>query len=298
MRFGWQLRPESARVEAVEAEGLGYDVAWIDGRGGLSPSVIAASLAADTTGIRVGITEPVGVDNPIQLAEEVAVADLALGGRLSLAVRPVEGTLEHLPEVLDLLLDCFASHPFRHPGPRWPAPANLEQNVFNLEERIRVAPAPAQLELPVWVAGPAGRGCATERGLGFIADAEETVDQLAAEWCEVIAAHPALARRIRRSAFWSPPMDGDQLDIEASVAHLRALQRSIGLDLVIVEADTEHPSRLMAEVSRFVRPRVQLDRLPPGLDDHWAIHEDEDRRRLLNYNQSQPHIDPSGGNHG
>lgn len=298
MRFGWQLQPGSSRDEALEAEALGYDVVWIDGRGGVSPTVIAASLAVDITGIRVGVTEVVGVDHPIELAEEVAVADLALGGRLLLAVRPAGGTVEHLPEVLDLLLDCLASHPFRHPGPRWPAPANLEHNTFNLEQLIRVTPAPAQLELPVWVAGRLGRGCAVERGLGFVADADETLDDLTTEWNDVVGAHPNLARRIRRSTIWSPPMVAGQVDVDASVAQLRALQQSIGLDLVIVDAPTLEAGRLMAEVSRFVRPRVQLDRLPPGLHEHWRAHEADDLARLANHQLSQPHSNPSGGNHG
>jgi hypothetical protein len=302
MRFGWQVQPRSARAETAQAEALGYDMVWIDGRGGVSPTVIAASLAVDATGIRVGVTESVGIDHPIELAEEVAVADLALGGRLSLAVRPIDGTVEHLPEVLDLLLDCLASHPFRHAGPQWPAPANLEQNVFNLEERIRVAPAPAQIELPVWVAGQPGRHFAAERGLGFVADADETLDDLATAWNDVAVAHPTLVRRIRRSAVWSPPMDGDRVDVGESVGQLQALQRSIGLDLVIIDADndtgTKQRGRLMAEVSRFVRPRVQLDALPPGLDEHWQSHETADRLRLSNNQQSQPHSDPSGGNHG
>lgn len=300
MRFGWLVQPESARREAVDAEVLGYDVVWVDASDRVNAAVVAASLAVDTMGIRVGLTESVGVDNPIELAEEVAVADLALGGRVTLAVRPLVGTVEHLPEVLDLLLECFASHPFRHSGTMWPTPANLEENVFNIEERVRVAPAPAQLELPVWVAGRAGRECAAERGLGIVADGDESIDILTSSWNEVVAAHPVLARRIRRSARWTPPMHGERVDVAASVAHLRSLQRAIGLDLVIVDAsaDTECRRQIMAEVSRFVRPRVQLDQLPPGLAEHWAEHEPDDRQRIPDQNRDQQQRDPLGGHHG
>jgi predicted transcriptional regulator len=62
-------------------------------------------------------------------------------------------------------LDALASHPFRHPGPLWPVPANLPENLWSIEERVRVTPSPAQFELPLWVAGWAGRSAAARRGV-------------------------------------------------------------------------------------------------------------------------------------
>ena len=227
--------------------------------------------------MRIGITASVGLDHPIELAEEAAVADLALGGRLVLGVRPVVGADDALPEILELLLECFASHPFRHQGRRWQVPANLDHNVFNLEDLVRVAPAPAQLELPVWVVGPSGRRAAAERGLGVVADADEPTADLARWWAETNAEHPNLVRRIRRSAIWEPPLDDGRVVVDEAVDELRGLQRAIGLDLVIVHhARGSSSDAVMSDVSRFVRPLVQLDRLPPGLEAHWSETHDRD----------------------
>lgn len=274
------LPPAATVATAVAAESLGFDVVWIDDSHPASPTVVAASLAVDTTGIRVGLTASVGTDHPIELAEEVTVADLALGGRLALAVRPVAGAADDLPEILDLLQECFASHPFRHPGPRWPAPANLEQNVFNLEDRIRVTPSPAQLELPLWVAGRFGREAAAERGLGILTDVDESADELAVWWDDLAVRQPAVLRRIRRNATWEPPMRDGRVDVDVAVDHLRTLQRSIGLDLVVACGRGDGSDlAVMADLSRFVRPLVQLDRLPPGLVEHWAAHRELDLER-------------------
>lgn len=276
MRFGWNLSVRGAVEEAIAAERHGFDIVWIDDDD-MSATALAASLAVVTNGLRIGITASVGLDHPIELAEEAAVADLALGGRLILGIRPVAGAEDAVAEVLDLLLECFASHPFRHRGERWAVPANLEQNVFNLEDLVRVAPAPAQLELPVWVVGVAGRRAAAERGLGIVTDAEEAPADLAAWWSETTVEHPHLVRRIRRSAIWEPPVERGRVVVDDAVDQLRHLQRAIGLDVVIVSHEREPSSdAVMSDVSRFVRPLVQLDRLPPGLEAHWSETHDRE----------------------
>lgn len=280
MRFAWLLPPEpGAAVDAATAaEDLGYDAVWIDGADAASttiePAPLAARLAATTSGVRVGVTAVVGRNHPIELAEQMAVADLALGGRLVLSVRSEPGTGNRLAEALDLMLDCFASHPFRHAGPTWPAPANRPENTFNLEQRIRVTPAPAQFELPVWVAGVEGRAAATERALGILADTTEDVEDVATWWEATRSEHPSLARRIRRATRWTPPTDGIGLHTEVAVKELRVWQRRVDLDLVVVDAvavpDLAMVSQLMADIAHHVRPRVQLDRYPPGLEAHWT----------------------------
>jgi len=276
MRFGWKLAVEGAVEDATAAERHGYDVVWIDDDD-VSATALAASLAVVTNGLRIGVTATVGLDHPIELAEEAAVADLALGGRLILGIRPAAGAEDAVAEVLDLLLECFASHPFRHRGQRWTVPASLEQNVFNLEDLVRVAPAPAQLELPVWVVGVAGRRAAAQRGLGIVADADEVPADLADWWSKTAEEHPHLARRIRRSAIWEPPVERGRLIVDDAVDQLRSLQRAIGLDLVIVSHEQGSSSTaVMSDIARFVRPLVQLDRLPPGLEAHWSETHDRE----------------------
>jgi hypothetical protein len=49
------------------------------------------------------------------------------------------------------------------------------------------------------------------------------------------------------------------------VARLRAGREAFGQDWAVVCA----PASAAAEIGRYVRPRVQLDELPPGLQDHW-----------------------------
>ena len=274
MRFAWKLDGpiDDAADEAAAAEAYGFDAVWV-GDDGIASTAVAASLASSTIGLRVIIAATVGHDNPVELAEQVAVADLTLNGRLVLAVRPAVDAADRLGEVLDLLADCFGAHPFRHEGPVWPTPANLPANVFNLETRVRVTPPPAQLELPLWVQGTAGRAATTERALGVVFDAAETATDATAWWATT-AAQPALARRMRRAAHWVAPMVAGELAVDAAVAELRAWQRAVDLDLVVAAAEmTSVAARhaLMDAPMREVRPRVQLDRYPPGLEEHWAV---------------------------
>jgi hypothetical protein len=285
MRFGWLAEAPTPAL-AAELEGLGYDMIWIDEGNGGSATAAAAGLAPATQGLRVGVTVELGGVHPIEVAEELAVADLCLGGRLVVAARPAAGVEEaRFAEALDLLLECGGAHPFRHAGPAWPTPAGLEQNVWNVEQRVRVGPAPAQLELPVWVDGAAGRPAAVERGLGVVFEADTPTTSMAAWFESSTAAHPHLWRRARRAARWSPPVAAGRLDLAAAVADLVARQRAAAIDVAIVCAPSGIDRRsVMAAVAADVRPRVQLDRLPPGLDDHWSAEQ-----------PSQP--DPRGGHH-
>ena len=134
MRFAWKLDGpiDDAAGDAAAAEAYGFDAVWV-GDDRIASTAVAASLAPSTIGLRVIVAATVGHDNPVELAEQVAVADLTLNGRLVLAVRPAVDAADRLGEVLDLLADCFGAHPFRHEGPVWPTPANLPANVFNLE---------------------------------------------------------------------------------------------------------------------------------------------------------------------
>jgi alkanesulfonate monooxygenase SsuD/methylene tetrahydromethanopterin reductase-like flavin-dependent oxidoreductase (luciferase family) len=276
MRFAWALTGPLAGAanEAADAEAAGFDAVWIE-RADVEPAALAAHLALATTGLRIGVTTTIGADHPIELAEQIAVADLALNGRLVLAVRPAPATESRFAEALDLLLDCFGSHPFRHEGEAWRVPANFPANVFNVENRVRVTPATAQFELPVWVAGAVGRDAATERGLGVLIDADERIDEMATWWAQTRAARPALTRRMRRARRWRVPGAAANLDADAAVDELRAGRRAVDLDVVVAEsAGVDPPDRagVMTALMRLVRPRVQLDRYPPGLEEHWAQH--------------------------
>jgi alkanesulfonate monooxygenase SsuD/methylene tetrahydromethanopterin reductase-like flavin-dependent oxidoreductase (luciferase family) len=276
MRFAWALTGPlgGAAAEAAAAESAGFDAVWIE-RADVEPAALGAHVAVATTGLRVGVTAALGADHPIELAEQMAVADLVLNGRLVLAVRPAPGTESRFAEALDLLLDCFGSHPFRHEGEAWRVPANLPTNVFNVETKVRVTPAPAQFELPVWVAGASGRQAAVDRCLGVVIDDDERGEDVAAWWDETRAARPGLARRMRRARRWRLPARADRLDADGAVDALRAAQRELDIDLVVAETghlDPADQQGMMSAVIASVRPRLQLDRYPPGLEQHWARH--------------------------
>ena len=55
-------------------------------------------------------------------------------------------------------------------------------------------------------------------------------------------------------------------DPERLVARLRAGRETFGQDWCVVRA----PVSAVPEIGRHVRPRVQLDRLPEGLEERWS----------------------------
>jgi alkanesulfonate monooxygenase SsuD/methylene tetrahydromethanopterin reductase-like flavin-dependent oxidoreductase (luciferase family) len=221
--------------------------------------VAAAALAARVPSIRIAAEVEVGEAHPLEVAEEAAVVDVASGGRLILVAVPARGREDRAGEALDLLRTALAPAPFRFEGPTWRVPANLPRNEHNLEERARLTPSPAQPRLEVWGAG-AAREAALARGLGFLAAEGDDPGALGAAWERAAAAlGPAAigAARARRERY-----DGDPPGL---VARLRAGRAAFGQSWAVVAA----PPAAALEISRRVRPRVQSDALPEGLEAHW-----------------------------
>lgn len=213
-----------------------------------APLVAAAALAARVPDILLAVEETLGDRHPLELAEETAVVDVASGGRTVLVARPAAGREVVFGEALELLRRCFAAAPFRVEGPEWHVPANLEQNVHNPERRVRMTPAPVQPRLELWTSG-AGRREGARRGLGhLLAEGEE--------WVADDSPASLGAPRARRERWDSAA---------ALVARLREGREAFGQDWAVVRA----PLDAVAELGAIVRPRVQLDRLPPGLEDFW-----------------------------
>jgi alkanesulfonate monooxygenase SsuD/methylene tetrahydromethanopterin reductase-like flavin-dependent oxidoreductase (luciferase family) len=237
VRLGLVLQPPWAD-DAALAEELGFDLVWIEEDAAL---VVAAALAPVTSGIRVVASVAAG-PNPVVIAEEAAVADLALNGRLVLAVHGDDEALLH--ETVELLFHAFAARPFRHEGERWRAPARLPEHE-HAEARMRVTPPPAQLEPTIWLHGDAAPAVARESGLAFVGGG---------------AREPGLAtQRQRRPAFFTEP-DVDTL--------LRA-QSEWGMDIAILRLPADERERTLRTIARDVRPRLQIDRLPAGVEQHW-----------------------------
>lgn len=221
-----------------------------------APLVVAAAVASRVGDIRLAVLVDGGDRHPIQLAEEAAVVDVASGGRLILCVRPAPGHEDAYGEVLDLLRLSFAARPFRFEGARWTVPAGLPQNVHNPEARVRVTPAPAQARLDLWGAGT-GRAEALARGLGHLADAANPDADLVAAWAAADGHPAALGAPRGRREVWQTPA--------ALLARLRAARATWDQDWAAVAA----PAAAIPELGRVVRPRVQIERLPPGLEEFW-----------------------------
>ena len=220
-----------------------------------APLVVAAALAARVAEIRIAVEVETGDRHPIELAEEAAVVDVASGGRLILVARPADGREEAFGEALDLLRLCFAACPFRFEGSHWQVPANLPQNVHNPEQRVRVTPAPAQARLELWGAG-SGRDAALDRGLGYLAPAGADDQDLAAAWR--LAEAPALVGAPRgRREVWS--------GATTLLQRLRSGRGAFGQDWATVAA----PLAAVTDLASVVRPRIQIDRLPAGLEAYW-----------------------------
>lgn len=273
---GIPLGPDTAGpdlvAEAAHAEAAGLDAVWIEEDDGASPLVAAASLGAATTAIRVGVTVALGDAHPLYVAEEAAVADLALSGRLVLGVAPaplLDGDEARFDEAVALVGAAHRSRPFRHDGPEWRVPARLPGNTANREGRLRVTPSPLQIVLPTVVVGAPRTAVAARRGLPVMATRDEGPDVMADAWHTVEAACGPAADRMPRAAHRVLAADRDAgIDAGATAAALRGERDRWGLDLAILwMAGADRRTRLAAieAVGRRVRPRVQLDTPPPLL---------------------------------
>ena len=214
-----------------------------------APLVAAAALAARVPDVRLAVDETLGDRHPLEVAEEAAVVDVASGGRVVLVARPAPGREAVFGEALDLVRRCLAAVPFRSDGPEWRVPANLEQNVHNPERRIRMTPAPVQPRLELWTAGASARGEGARRGLGHLLESEEA-------WLPDDLPASLGAPRARREPW---------VGAGALLARLREGRETFGQDWAAVRA----PLAAVRELGTVVRPRIQLDRLPPGLEEFW-----------------------------
>lgn len=246
----------TAAAEAARTSGLD-GILLAESPGLPAPLVAAAALAGRVADVLVAAEISLGDRHPLEVAEEAAVTDLALGGRLILVVRPAAGVEERFAEAVDILRHAFAPRPFRFEGEHWLVPANLPQNEWLPEEQVRMTPAPPRARLELWTAGAAGRGAALERALGHLADPDDDEDALAGDWNAADLSPATLgAPRARREA-WN--------GAAALVARLREGRVSFGQEWAVVAA----PVEAAGELGSIVRPRVQLHRLPPGLEELW-----------------------------
>ena len=247
VRLGIELRPsvdtallDASVEESRVAEDVGFDLLWIDeataGQPAPTSLAFAAALAPHLRTISVGAVVHLGLDHPSDAVEKVAEVDRLLDGRLVTCLRPAPGTDDRFAEAVDRFLAGLAS-----------------------------GPSTAQIEPTIWVAGDAS--VAATRGLAYVADGAADG---AGSWPVIESALGRRALRLRRPARWPVDTSGAAgLDVHDLADELAAAQRGWGLDTAILTLPAAGREELMIRIAHDVRPRVQLDRLPPGLSEYW-----------------------------
>lgn len=112
-------------------------------------SARAAEVAALTRDSRVLVRVVLGTENPVTLAEEVAVLDHLSAGRVVVLLDPGALDDEAAAEDLALLRACWSGRPVRHHGARWTVPSGVMGP--GMPTAIAVTPVPAQVDVPVWL---------------------------------------------------------------------------------------------------------------------------------------------------
>jgi hypothetical protein len=258
MRFLLEVEsgPEGDPVaSAVAARDAGLDGVLLTAGAQLpAPLVTAAAVAGAVDDVLIAAEVAVGDRHPIELAEEAVVVDQAARGRLIVVATPAAGTQADLAEAVDLLRAAWTPRPFRACGPRWMVPAELPEHVNDTEARVRVSPAPFGTTLALWL-GAGGAETALAHGLGHLAPEGAADGDLERLWAAPGAA-AMTAPRARREA-WTGAGE--------LVARLREGRARFGQDWAVVRAQPG----AAAAIGREVRPRLQLDRLPEGLEAFW-----------------------------
>jgi alkanesulfonate monooxygenase SsuD/methylene tetrahydromethanopterin reductase-like flavin-dependent oxidoreductase (luciferase family) len=169
------------RQMARKAESAGYDSIWISesrsrGSGG---ALAAASFLGELVAIRIGAVVEAGLYHPLHLAEDIAVADVATGGRIEVAVVQADAlaarrygvprSAARLAEEVGVVRRALSGVHFRHEGRYYQIPANLPANGAT-PTRLAINPPPMQPSVPIWLDAEAPRAATLARrhGLGLL----------------------------------------------------------------------------------------------------------------------------------
>lgn len=281
MRFGIVIDTGAAAVASVDpvdaaqaAEEAGIDLVLLrsDGREPAGGLTTAAFLAPRTSVLRIIAAAPVG-GHPLHIAEQAAVVDNALGGRLLLLLTGDGSPDSVLSETAEIVLAASRPCPFAYPGSHWTVPGNVEGNAG--ERRISVTPKPAQLELPLWLGGDNAAVVAAELGLSYLSGPREDPEYAGEAWAAIEHGLRRAALRLRRPAIRGLRCTrrGD-FDAEEVVVRLRYEAELWGLDVALFalpEAlDIDARRGAMRRLASFVRPHLQMDRIPDHLQTYWS----------------------------
>ncbi len=194
---------EGMLEQAAHAEELGFDSVWLGeshftAEGSCSSSeTAAAAVAVRTRAVRIGVFSTVTLTNPLYIAEDIAVLDSIANGRVIVAAQ--KGTAEELRgcnvkpedadsrfvEALQVMMKSWAPTSFAHEGKHWRLPRrDLKGNPFaEGVNEINVAPKPAQLAVPMWIAARdrAGVEQAARFGFSWVASSLDSFSEVKAK---------------------------------------------------------------------------------------------------------------------
>jgi alkanesulfonate monooxygenase SsuD/methylene tetrahydromethanopterin reductase-like flavin-dependent oxidoreductase (luciferase family) len=168
------LAPAELRRLALAAVSAGYDAVWVrESRGaGFGGGLAAASFIAQLVPLRAGALVEAGLYHPLHLAEDIAVADVASGGRIEVAL--THGSLaaarrygarpsgSRFAEEVAIVSEALSGAHFSHQGRHFRVPANLEAN-GPTPTRLAINPGPAQARVPLWLAARVPRASTLAR---------------------------------------------------------------------------------------------------------------------------------------
>lgn len=268
-------------AEAAAADRVGLDLVWVTAadRDGArrDTTVVAAALARVVRDATV-VVEAGSDQHPLELAEKVAVTDLLLAGRLTLAFTGAAGARDGDPadddvaagrvaEGVEVTLAGLSSLPFRHSGRHWTFP------VPGSPDPVRVTPSPAQLTVQAWAVGTGLAAVAERHGLALVAAERETLSPAGTDGAST---GPGRLPRIALRSFdvpADPGPDGTAAVTEV-VAALAAERDRHGLGICAVRlpaAGAGHRLGAVEVLGARVRPQLLLTRPDPDLVDSWPL---------------------------
>jgi hypothetical protein len=239
VRIGLVLAHGDEGRQAALADAHGLFGVLVDGGVAGAESVSAAEAVVASEALRVALRLRLGHEHPVTLAEEIAVLDNAANGRLVVLADTGDLDEDAAAEDVALLRRCWASRPVRHRGARWHVPAGIAGH--DAPGEVEVTPKPAQVDIPVWLRGPAAPAVARRQGLPVVAEAMDTCDA-------DLLVQPAIGA-----------LTGDLEQDRASVLSW-AVAGATHL-FVRLPAGTD-PGEALGPVSRFLAPEVAMPSFP------------------------------------
>ncbi|HVX21379.1 MAG TPA: hypothetical protein VHB02_08525 [Acidimicrobiales bacterium] len=270
-------------AEAAAADRVGLDLVWVaatDRDGARRDATVVAAALTRVVRDAAVVVEAHPHQHPLELAEKLAVTDLLLAGRLTVAftgpagsagpgagstVEPGPGAVgeaadDGVAEGIEVTLAGLSPLPFRHAGPHWTFPAPGSPDL------LRVTPAPAQLAMDAWAVGAGLAEVAGRHGLALVAADGEPLPP----------AGPARWPRIALRSFDVPADPGPAGTAATAevVAALAAERDRAGLGICAVRLPAADPGRRLGAVEVLgarVRPQLLLPRPDGDLVDSWSL---------------------------